>query len=186
MAGEEKFSELLAQLDHAHKVRTDAAFERGREVGRQEALAELKQTLSGFLASDGTVEPGWAPLNQHVLPTPTDTPIDEAPKRRASPGSVKPAITQYVLEHPGSTTEEVRKHTGAKSNSVRGTLWTLTTEGMIERRDGRWFPVVQKNEAIDAANSGDTQAQKNEAAGEMSEPDAPTASVENAHPGVFD
>lgn len=60
---------------------------------------------------------------------------------RALPGSVKPAITRIVTEYPGLTVKEIQERTGIKHSSVRATLWTLSQENTVARRDGRWFPV---------------------------------------------
>ena len=44
---------------------------------------------------------------------------------RASPGSVKPVILDLIAKNPGITSADLQRRSGAKMNSVRGTLWTI-------------------------------------------------------------
>jgi transcription initiation factor IIE alpha subunit len=63
-------------------------------------------------------------------------------------------VLDFVRENPGLTQDQIREKTGIKHNSVRGTLWQLSTEKLIERRAGKWFPRSEENEAL-ASETGE-------------------------------
>ena len=180
------FFGLLEQAGLAHKKLLDEAFERGREVGRSEAMAEFKARLAGLtdtlIRSDAEAPESEQPTDKGVG---AEREAEVQDTKRASPGSVKPTIAKLVSERPGITTRDVERLTGFKLNTIRGTIWTLQKEGVIERREEGIYPLAPKHEADAGANNGDAEAQTNEAAGEMSVPDAPTASVEGAEDGLF-
>jgi hypothetical protein len=155
------FEEIVAATSETFRIALRRAYDAGRDAGKAEAAADLRSRMMRVLdlgASVGAenviaaVQTGW------VVP---DGPWSGSD--RALPGSVKPAITKAVMNHPeGLTTEQVRKLTGAKANTVRGTLWTLsTTEGIIERRDGKWFPTRKTNEAADGQSAAPVSQQVN-------------------------
>ncbi len=135
------------------------AFEAGRAAGRQEGVAEVKAKLAGLL-DDGGPEVTRAIAASanvtHALPAWLGPGPKTQSGGRAPPNSVKPTIVKLVHDAPGLTREEIATRTGFKFNSVRGTLWTLSNEGIIEQRDGRYFPASQKNEAPDAMSVEDT------------------------------
>lgn len=162
-----EFSDILDEAAAQQERLLTEAFEAGRALGRREASAKLKARLFGLLSDDGSDDSVALGGPQEFFANDGFAGVDVAGSdgqehdRRAPPGSVKPAIAKLVGERPGLTTEEVTNATGFKKNSVRGTLWLLSTEEQVERREGRWYPVAQKDEAV----------------GTESEPDAPTASV---------
>ncbi|WP_375463060.1 hypothetical protein [uncultured Methylobacterium sp.] len=178
---DDKFRSLLDRLNHAHSVELDAAFERGREAGRQETFAGIKTKLaawSDLVAEISSVADNGLNISDEAVAEEIDVLAAEAGVR-APPGSVKPIIANLIGERPGLMTVDIRRITKIKPNSIRGTLWTLSAQDkIIERREGRWYPVAQKNEVEAGADDGDAEAQTNEAAGEMSMGDAPTASEE--------
>lgn len=148
------------------------AFEAGRRIGWEEARRDIREKVSRAIewgaeigaANMAAVTGGLQSDAFEVDEEATPTTVEDVAVSRAAPGSVKPAIERAVLDNPkGLTTEEVRRLTNAKANTVRGTLWTLsTTEKTIERRDGKWFPatrirvrshVPQTNKAADEQSS---------------------------------
>lgn len=62
---------------------------------------------------------------------------------RATPGTVKPTIEKIVRESSGVTMQEIVEKTGFKFNSVRGTLYTLKSEGVVDKWGEQWFPFGQ-------------------------------------------
>lgn len=66
---------------------------------------------------------------------------------RAAPGTVKPAIEKLVKESAGITMQEIVERTGFKLNSVRGTLYTLKSEGSVDKWGEQWFP-AKKDEQV--------------------------------------
>jgi hypothetical protein len=91
--------------------------EKAFELGYDAAVAEMKTKLADL-----------TPLNPN-----------EESSGRAKSGSVKPAIRQMIVEtNVGLTLDEIVKATGFKPNSVRGTLWTLSREGLAVKHKNRW------------------------------------------------
>ena len=137
-----------AQARVADLIRS--AFESGREAGRVEATRELKTKLYGVL-NEGTEDlPEPASAEQiaredriGVIAEYAST--GDKPQSRAAPGSVKPLILMNLLSDRGHGLEmqEVADRNGIKFNSVRGTLYALSADGLAERRDGRWFPTTK-------------------------------------------
>lgn len=152
MAFVSTFFGLLEQAGIAHKKLLDEAFEKGREAGRAEAVAEFKARLAGLtdsLAFEGNAAT-HSDQNEEQKPSqvrPESQASDQHVAKRASPGSVKPTIAKLVADRPGLTTRELEQITGFKLNSIRGTLWTLQNEKVIERRGEQVFPLAQKDEA---------------------------------------
>ena len=124
------------------------AYEAGRKAGYQEASAALKAKLFGVL-KDGSDEVAL-PTESSFLseggsvsgdePDSALTMSDRTTPRRATPGSVKPAILKYLSDSRGGlSVDDIVTATGFKPNSVRGTLWTLGNEGSASKRLGKWF-----------------------------------------------
>ena len=129
------------------------AFEAGRDVGREEATADLKSKIVGLLsagqnASQDAAEPVVAPD------------LDVTSDKRATQGSVKPTIIRMIVEaaKAGLTTNEITKLTGFKLNSVRGTLWTLGKEGLAVKREGRWYPADNEPSQLHRIPEGEAEA----------------------------
>lgn len=140
---------IISASSEAQRSLLQEAFDAGRALGREEAAADLKAKISGLLGSDNAV--ASAVVKSAVAPPSLQVRSD----KRATSGSVKPTITRIIAGavDAGLTTEEVVGITGFKPNSVRGTLWALGNEGLATKRDGRWFPVLEKNEAADAGDA---------------------------------
>ena len=121
------------------------AFEAGRALGRQEGSDDIRKKLADVIG------PQFTDAGRSYRPTLEQEAviIQRAAESvaRASPGSVKPVVLDFVRENPGLTQDQIREKTGIKHNSVRGTLWQLSTEKLIERRAGKWFPRSEENEA---------------------------------------
>jgi DNA-binding transcriptional ArsR family regulator len=66
----------------------------------------------------------------------------ESATRRATAGTVKPAILKIIQDSvEGITAADIHERTGFRPNSVRGTLSTLRTEGLIYKKKDLWFAV---------------------------------------------
>ena len=111
------------------------------EVGRKTGADETRAALEAFLHHPPSANEGIAPATD-MPDEPTETAV--LSEGRATPGSVKPAIMSLIVQSPGMTVADIQRHTGAKPNSVRGTLWTLQKEERIERRGHGFFPVEKK------------------------------------------
>lgn len=151
MLPDDKFLELLNQLTHAHKVQLDAAFERGRAAGRREMRAELRDEMRAlrYLFEEEANDPDPSDQEEAEIASPEESDPDQG--HRAPPGSVKPIILDLIHGQPGLTTVEIRAMTKLKPNSIRGTLWTLSAQDkVIERRNGRWYPTWNGDEAAGA------------------------------------
>jgi len=140
-------------LDAADALRPflEKAFEAGRAVGREEATAELRARLSDLV---GPLEAApTAPEPKRVFASGSFTlPRYGAPAEgaRATPGTVKPAIFNLIRSHPnGIRQDDIRRLSDVKANSIRGTLYSLQKDGVIERRGERWFAMPETNEAAD-------------------------------------
>ncbi|TLG78521.1 hypothetical protein [Methylocystis sp. B8] len=113
-----------------------AAFEAGRAAGRQEASVELKAKLADALGIQQAPDRSFAKklVGQLVETT------------RAAQGTVKPKILEAIRSRGGATLGDIQEATGVKYNTVRGTLWQLSQDEVIERRGEKWFMRPQKNE----------------------------------------
>ena len=76
-------------------------------------------------------------------------------KSRAAPGSVKPAILEMIKKQPGLTPDQIQAKSGAKHNSVRGTLWALEKEGKVERHDGKYAAVIIPSSSSTSGNTSE-------------------------------
>lgn len=66
-------------------------------------------------------------------------------------------ILSVVLSQPGISRSGIERITHAKPNSIRGTLWGLTQEGLVERRGkDAWFPTTKAIEASGGKSVRDT------------------------------
>lgn len=140
-------------------------YEAGRAAGAAEVRAQIAAVLSpGAPGSTILTAPLEHRFGSAAAVEAGDTlsahgrGVDSHPEGRAAPGSVKPVILAVVTEQPGLTTDAIQKRTGIKQNSVRGTLWTLSKENLVERRGSGWFPLSQKNEAADESPTKEPSA----------------------------
>jgi hypothetical protein len=129
------------------------AFDAGVEHGRNDAVALLKQQIVGFLANP---QPTF--LGSAAVPDTLDTETEEK-QPRAAPGTVKPTIIRMITDGGlfGTTTEELIERTGFKPNSVRGTVSTLQSEGIITKHGDRWHTTEKiLSESAAETNKGAT------------------------------
>ena len=132
-----ELNDIISASIEATRPLLREAYESGRAVGRAEASGVLKEKINNLLSAD--------------IGKPDDPPepVAIAPHsgKRAAQGSVKPKIVR-ILEDSGAglETDEICQITGCKPNSVRGTLWALSKEGVAVKRDGRWFHVAKAND----------------------------------------
>ncbi|CAO4139439.1 hypothetical protein [Methylorubrum aminovorans] len=151
MSSDPKFSSLIDQLAHQHRVDLDAAFERGREVGRQEAVTAFKARLASLTDMSDLTAGAAIDARADVSKAGEDTGgADTGSADRAPPNSIKPALARLIREQPGLTTMDIRRITGFKPNTIRGTLYALGKEGEIKHSEGRWYSEAQKDEAAGA------------------------------------
>lgn len=173
------------------------AAELGFEHGKQTAAAELRQKVVSALelgAEAGAANMAASlgalaiePQTEHSVSRPdlvlrtSDGRTMHVEVKRAAPGSVKPIVERMVREHPGLSVDDIQGRTGIKRNSVRGTLWTLSTEGIVERRDDGWYPKLKTNEAADEQSSAAPISQPVSpfAAGGQADPLEPGQAVEH-------
>jgi len=126
---------ILSEAEAALRPILEAAFNAGKEVGRQEAAEEFRAKFTAILNSppESSAPPPERPARAAVLPRPTA-------RKRAVPGTVKPMVFQLIRDAPnGLTTKDLRERTTFKSNSIRGTLYNLRVEGKIVQVNDRWF-----------------------------------------------
>jgi hypothetical protein len=133
---------IIQDAESSIRGKLMAAFDAGREVGRQEASSELKAKLAGLL----DIEERQVPYNVALAKSSAAKVVVAT---RAAQGSVKPMILKVIRERWGATSAEIQDATGAKYNSIRGTLWQLAHDGVIEKQGDKWIVRSQKNEAAD-------------------------------------
>jgi len=143
----------MARLVHeAHELgRADGAAPFGR------LRAKLKANLAAILDSESELtNERLNPQNERILSLSdsrdhgSDVGVERAPM-----GTVKPAIVRLINETPaGLTQDEIIERTGFKSNSVRGTLYSIVNEGLVQRKSGRFFPSGQNIEGPGIETSG--------------------------------
>lgn len=144
-------------------------YEAGLERGRHEGAEALRAKLSDILQSDPS-DPVQQSAPERKTPFEVRKGVPVVPSR-AAPGSVKPFILDLIEKRPGLSANEIgdiAERSGIKPNSVRGTLWTLGNEGSIEKRDGKWYPPSQKDEAADDSQTERSAAQTEQAEGVFS------------------
>ena len=127
------FDDILADITAALRPFMRELYDAGRQTGGDDVRAALSHFLHHVPAADEDIMP---------MPERSDTEIAAviATEGRAAPGSVKPAILNAIRQSPGVTIADIRARTGAKPNSVRGTLWTLQKEELIERKGASTSP----------------------------------------------
>jgi hypothetical protein len=145
------FDDILADITAALRPFMRELYDAGRQTGGDDVRAALSHFLHHVPAADEDIMP---------MPERSDTEIAAvvATEGRAAPGSVKPAILNAIRQSPGVTIADIRARTGAKPNSVRGTLWTLQKEELIERKGARYFPVGMPVPAPVAAENDEFRA----------------------------
>jgi hypothetical protein len=122
---------IISTASEALRPLLEQAFEAGRKAGREEAALDLRAKIDGVLSI-----PHAAPIRP-AAPRPA-----VASSKRASSGSVKPAIAEMIKNAAnGLTANEIAAATNFKPNSIRGTLWTLGNEGLIVKRSGRLLAI---------------------------------------------
>jgi hypothetical protein len=134
---EDIVSDILGLVHEAH------------EIGKDEGAAVMRANLAAFLqvgAHDRPTTDNNGSATGTTAGASTDSQKDKAQK-----GTVKPGIVKLINDTPaGLTQDEIIERTGFKSNSVRGTLYTILTEGLVQRRSGRYFPLGGNGEGSDA------------------------------------
>ena len=126
---EDIVSDILGLLHEAH------------ELGKDEGAAEMRANLAAFLQGGERPAPNSTRNGSSVETHVMGNVADDARKDKAQKGTVKPGIIKLINDTPtGLTQDEIIEKTGYKSNSVRGTLYTILTEGLVERRSGRYYP----------------------------------------------
>ena len=136
---EEVVSDILGLVHEVH------------EIGKDEGAAVMRANLAAFLQVGADrqttdIHNGSATGTQTAAGTSSDYQKDKAQK-----GTVKPGIVKLINDTPdGLTQDEIIERTGFKSNSVRGTLYAILTEGLVQRRSGRYFPLGGNGESSDA------------------------------------
>lgn len=129
------------------------------ELGSAEGAAKLRAELAAILIPQEASSRGGVVLG--VLATTEVADTGHVVVEKARMGTVKPGIIRLINETPtGLTQDEIIEKTGFKSNSVRGTLHTIFTEGLVERRSGRYYPKspapnIQPNDegVVDSSNA---------------------------------
>jgi hypothetical protein len=133
---------------------TDAlrrAYDVGFRAGERYAKDTIRQKLGSiFLEADIEAR---ATTTADLSADDAATVADSA---RAAPGSIKPRILHMVSDTPGITNKKIEDASGIKPNTVRGTLWTLTQEGKVERRGKGWFPISSTEKSSKENPGGDT------------------------------
>jgi hypothetical protein len=119
------------------------AYEAGVEKGRAVTTEELGAKLSTIFGPAFKVTMGRG-LHHTMVTVGVAEPDNSAaaePTGRAAPGTVKPAVLSLINQSgaSGLTTDEIVDMTGFKTNSVRGTLWTLQDQKAIGRIGDRWM-----------------------------------------------
>lgn len=154
----DRFEQIFQSVADAIRDGLRTAYEAGRESGRQEAAEDLRAKLERVVLSvvPGEHPSGTSSARPDFIVQTDKGPVTVEVKARAVPGSVKPRVLNAVRQTPGATTADIQRRTGAKPNSVRGTLWTLSNEKLVERRGDGWFPLGQTNEPSDSQSRADT------------------------------
>lgn len=121
------------------------------DIGKVDGVAKLRAEMAAVLspyASESPVGGSSAPVGNGRGPP--------ASENKAPMGTVKPGILSLIERTPdGLTQDDIIKLTGFKSNSVRGTLYSLLTDNLVRREGGRYFPPRGAMPAIasESANS---------------------------------
>jgi hypothetical protein len=114
------------------------AFEAGRARGREEGERSLRAALAVVLDAPGTLSEATAA--HEIRPA-----VPKTVSHRAPPGSVKPLLLDMIQKNPGISTAQMQESSGAKPNSVRGTLYALQSEGLITRDKDGWHAVQKED-----------------------------------------
>ena len=134
-----EFNDIISASIEAIRPLLREAYESGRAVGQAEASGALREKINNLLLSD--------------IGKPDDPPEPSrlAPHygKRAAQGSVKPRIVRILEDSSvGLEMGHICQLTGFKPNSVKGTLWSLSKEGVAVKRNGRWFHVAKDSDGI--------------------------------------
>lgn len=137
------FRDLVTEAyESGHEAGQAAGHKSGYEAGYRDAMSRVLAKIQEVASADS------AGASETVAPDASDSGEAEG---RATPGTVKPAIEKLVLESSGLTMQEIVERTGFKYNSVRGTLYTLKSEGIVDKWGEQWFPA--KKEGPDVIES---------------------------------
>lgn len=136
--------EDIARRQQEKVQRIDAAFAIVMALApdeRDAVMLRLVTALEAGAAPGTPVEPN-APA---VVAVVSATPVSEPPRAEWTEGTFTERATAYIQAHPeGVKTADVAKAIGQDTKNVDGTLRILVTRGLIERRDGKWWPKAQK------------------------------------------
>lgn len=133
----------IARRQHERVQRIDAAFAIVMALApdeRDAVMLRLVTALETDAAPGAPVEPGTPATVAAVSPTP----VSESPVVPTE-GTFTERAAAYIQAHPdGVKTADVARAIGQDTKNVDGTLRILVTRGVIERRDGKWWPKAQK------------------------------------------
>ena len=136
--------EDIARRQQEKVQRIDAAFAIVMALApdeRDAVMLRLVTALETSAAPGAPVEPSTPATVAVVSPT-TAT---EPPPAAWTEGTFTERAAAYIQAHPeGVKTADVAKAIGQDTKNVDGTLRILVTRGVIERRDGKWWPKAQK------------------------------------------
>ena len=128
---------ILTEATGAIRPLLERAFAIGREIGYREGADSIRAAMSDFLMKR-------VDIDEHIAPVGTVHEVEIVDSLtlsgRASPGSVKPVLLEFIRNHPGVTMNDLQEQTGIKPNSVRGTVWSLQKEGLVIKQ-GNGFAI---------------------------------------------
>jgi hypothetical protein len=83
-----------------------------------------------------------------------------SPRREPRTGSDQDAVLQIIRSHPGWRGVDIaaRLHESVQERTVRTSLHRLKTRGLIETRDGTWWPVGNFQQEKEPQKIGDQPA----------------------------
>ncbi|WP_099554893.1 hypothetical protein [Hartmannibacter diazotrophicus] len=119
------------------RLAVERAYKAGYEQGRADAVQSLLSSVASALnMPDRNFMPSSVSSTMSLWST-----AEKSDDDRATPGTVKPAIISVLKKsRDGLTVSEITEQTGAKYNSVRGTLWALhTKDHLISKKGDRWI-----------------------------------------------
>ena len=138
-------SQIHAEGSEGITLLIQEAYEAGRIAGAADAKRRFQSKLASLLSDGSDVAPTADDLPESEQPSSLPEKTSELVQhtsKRASPGSVKPQVAALVAKYiDGISAEMIAQVTGFKFNSVRGTLWTLGNEGVVERQGSKWYAV---------------------------------------------
>ena len=131
-------SDILDSMRPKLAAALRAAFERGQRMSDARYADKIAQ--ASRLLSELSPEPD-------VPDIPIGSVWSQSGAFRAALGTVKPRVLELVSRDTGASVPEIEA-IGIKPNSIRGTLYALQKDGIIQRRGDRWYAATpESNEA---------------------------------------